>query len=416
MMWPMAFRGIAIFPALVLLASCGSATLKNPDGSAGNGGASGGGGLGGAGAAGGSGGTASGGTGGGGAGKSGAGGAAAGGGTAGGSGGTAGGGGGGGGGGAGGAGVCTPGAKQCSGQQPQTCDTNGTWQSSGAACGTCMACSAATATCMAVANGTSCNDGNACTQTDTCQSGTCTGSNPVTCAAPTACHTAGTCNSSTGVCSTPTAPDSTSCTSSLYGSCQSGACACYQGVSPVACTKGASCMNWGFESGTAEGWGMDPLNPGLGVTNITVSSSHFHTGSHSLAVTMAIAAYSTNDARGISVAVPLCASSGTANLAGYTFSAWVYFVVTAGSMPMNAANLIQGVFYTPTNTGSSGLDNAIFVGQSTINQWLNLQGNLIQSDPGNYQLSITAEFPIANPNSEGFTGTMYLDDVRISPP
>ena len=29
--------------------------------------------------------------------------------------------------------------------------------------------------------GTSCNDGNACTQTDTCQAGTCTGGNPVTC-------------------------------------------------------------------------------------------------------------------------------------------------------------------------------------------------------------------------------------------
>src|SRR5439155_896245 len=32
-------------------------------------------------------------------------------------------------------------------------------------------------------DGASCNDGNACTQTDTCQAGTCTGANPVVCAA-----------------------------------------------------------------------------------------------------------------------------------------------------------------------------------------------------------------------------------------
>ena len=36
----------------------------------------------------------------------------------------------------------------------------------------------------AKANGTTCNDGNACTQTDTCQAGACTGANPVVCTAP----------------------------------------------------------------------------------------------------------------------------------------------------------------------------------------------------------------------------------------
>jgi len=51
-----------------------------------------------------------------------------------------------------------------------------------------------------VATGGSCNDGNACTQTDTCQGGACVGSNPVVC--PTdQCHSAGACNTATGVCS-----------------------------------------------------------------------------------------------------------------------------------------------------------------------------------------------------------------------
>ena len=51
--------------------------------------------------------------------------------------------------------------------------------------------------------GTACDDGNACTQTDTCQAGTCTGSNPVTCTASDQCHDAGTCNPATGACSNP---------------------------------------------------------------------------------------------------------------------------------------------------------------------------------------------------------------------
>src|SRR5262249_36855677 len=37
-------------------------------------------------------------------------------------------------------------------------------------------------------DGSNCNDGNACTQTDTCQSGVCGGANPVVCTALDQCH------------------------------------------------------------------------------------------------------------------------------------------------------------------------------------------------------------------------------------
>jgi hypothetical protein len=62
-------------------------------------------------------------------------------------------------------------------------------------------CNPATGLCSnpTAANGTGCNDGNACTQTDTCQNGTCTGGNPKTCTALDQCHVPGTCNTSTGV-------------------------------------------------------------------------------------------------------------------------------------------------------------------------------------------------------------------------
>src|SRR5205809_1047190 len=75
------------------------------------------------------------------------------------------------------------------------------------------ACDVATGVCSnpSKADGTACNDGNACTQTDTCQGGTCTGGNSVVCPAPDQCHDAGTCSPSTGACSNPAKPDGTAC-------------------------------------------------------------------------------------------------------------------------------------------------------------------------------------------------------------
>jgi hypothetical protein len=75
------------------------------------------------------------------------------------------------------------------------------------------------------ANGTACNDGNACTQVDVCQDGTCVGSNPVVCSPSDQCHVAGICDPTTGACSNPTAADGTACqVAGLAGTCQSGAC------------------------------------------------------------------------------------------------------------------------------------------------------------------------------------------------
>lgn len=62
-------------------------------------------------------------------------------------------------------------------------------------------------------NGTMCNDGNACTRTDTCVSGSCVGGNPVSCPGPTdQCHDQGVCSPSTGLCSNPLKPLMTACT------------------------------------------------------------------------------------------------------------------------------------------------------------------------------------------------------------
>jgi hypothetical protein len=208
------------------------------------------------------------------------------------------------------------------------------------------------------------------------------------------------------------------CTSNLYGLCQSGACKCYQNVSAVSCTSGPSCMNWGFESGTLEGW-VPNVNSGSAITNTTISSSVAHSGTHSLAITLAVGVWSTNDAAGASIQIPLCPGSGTANTAGYTFTAWVRFSTLAqGSFPMNAANLIQGFLYPPDMVGGASAQNPIAVNSSFVNTWMQFGGNVDPINNAAYA-TIYVQFPIPHPASssgDGFQATMYLDDIQITPP
>ena len=95
-------------------------------------------------------------------------------------------------------------------------------------CLVCQTCNAATGQCVPLANGMACDDSNACTQTDTCQSGACVGSNPVVCTPLTQCHDAGVCNPATGVCSNPNTTDGTACDDgnpcTTGDTCQGGLC------------------------------------------------------------------------------------------------------------------------------------------------------------------------------------------------
>lgn len=64
-----------------------------------------------------------------------------------------------------------------------------------------------------VANGASCDDGDACTRTDTCASGACRGTNPIVCSgSPGQCYAAnGVCDPFAGTCNYPPLPSGTSC-------------------------------------------------------------------------------------------------------------------------------------------------------------------------------------------------------------
>jgi uncharacterized repeat protein (TIGR01451 family) len=102
---------------------------------------------------------------------------------------------------------------------------------------------------VAKGNGTPCNDGNACTQTDTCQGGSCSGANPVICTALDQCHDVGTCAPGTGVCSNPAKTDGTGCDDASVctqgDNCQGGICT---GATSVTCTPLDEC----HDSGTCD--------------------------------------------------------------------------------------------------------------------------------------------------------------------
>ncbi len=107
-------------------------------------------------------------------------------------------------------------AGQCIGGNPKTCSPLDI-------CTSAATCDPATGMCVAgvTPNGTQCDDGNACTTEDVCQTGVCQGLGSVSCLAQDACHAAGTCDPTNGVCSKPVLPDGTVCPS---GTCQNGEC------------------------------------------------------------------------------------------------------------------------------------------------------------------------------------------------
>jgi fibronectin type 3 domain-containing protein len=103
-----------------------------------------------------------------------------------------------------------------------------------------------TAGCVYANNTAPCDDGNACTATDVCQAGACVGTNPVTCTALDPCHDVGVCNPGTGLCSNPIKPNGTECDDgdlcTQTDVCQNGVCV---GFDPVTCPILGQCYDQG---------------------------------------------------------------------------------------------------------------------------------------------------------------------------
>ena len=132
-------------------------------------------------------------------------------------------------------------AGTCTGTNPVTCPAQDQCHDAGT-------CDPTTGTCSnpAKPNGTACDDGSACTRSDTCQAGACTGANPVTCPAPDQCHDAGTCDPATGTCSNPAKPNGMACDDhdacTRSDTCQAATCT---GTDPVTCKPLDQCHSAG---------------------------------------------------------------------------------------------------------------------------------------------------------------------------
>jgi hypothetical protein len=177
-------------------------------------------------------------------------------------------------------------------------------------------------------------------------------------------------------------------------------------------------LTWGFESNTTEGWQTDTTWGG-GVTNVIVSSSEHHTGSYSLAVVMGLGSYSiSGQQNGASVLVAICKPGGTVNLAGYTFSAWVKFTVRQGAVTQYRANLVQAYLEDSgaaraTTYGDS--PNQVAVSSTNLNTWLHVKGVVSQPSTANDVVGLSVGFTFADYSSEGIDGTMYIDDIQLTP-
>jgi len=149
---------------------------------------------------------------------------------------------------------CLAGA--CVGGDPVTCEAQ-------SACHEVGVCNPATGVCSQPlkSNGAPCDDGDACTQTDSCQAGVCRGTNPVTCIALSQCHLAGVCDPASGLCSDPPKPDGSACNDgdrcTRTDTCLSGVCI---GADEITCTASDQCHDAG-ECDAATGVCSNPPKP-----------------------------------------------------------------------------------------------------------------------------------------------------------
>jgi hypothetical protein len=146
-------------------------------------------------------------------------------------------------------------------------------------------CDPATHACVHVplADGTRCEDGNACTINDVCQGGLCFSGPFKTCSALDQCHVAGVCAPRTGECTNPNANNNIRCDDGLK--CTSGD-QCIDGVctgSPLPCPDGfacdesvGSCQLVSNDGGLADGgasYAFPAATSGLVLENLNWASS-----------------------------------------------------------------------------------------------------------------------------------------------
>ncbi len=96
------------------------------------------------------------------------------------------------------------------------------------------------------ADGSACEDGDLCTQSDSCQDGVCITGAGIVCVASDQCHDAGVCDPATGLCSDPATAEGTACDDgslcTATDMCEDGICV---GTDAVICSAPAECLDAG---------------------------------------------------------------------------------------------------------------------------------------------------------------------------
>jgi hypothetical protein len=189
--------------------------------------------------------------------------------------------------------------------------------------------------------------------------------------------------------------------------CEDGSCAARCNAGTLACSGlPPACLvpTWGFESGTTDGWALKSgagSNSAGGTTSVSTARSHG--GSHALASKVSV-----NFAQSkyvVTVHVPLCASGGV-DAGGKTISIWAYF-----EGPALTTSIIADPYVYSTDFVS--YDPASFGGQSSTmavaNKWFEIRAVVPKSEAH----ILTGMDFFTNLNQDGWTGTIYLDDITI---
>lgn len=320
---------------------------------------------------------------------------------------------------------CQPGQRECVGDTPRLCASNGSWTAQATCSGNTPACLPSTGQCVECLSGSqSC--GSCGLGTQSCSSnqwGSCQGavnlqtSNQHCGTCDNACQTRESCQSGSCLCSSgnhacggSTRPcyansDGSHCGSDCFncaqyngttGACSSGQCAC-QGMTLDCASSEPSCGTWDFESGTLERWVPGDYwstwdqPPSAATSYVEVRTI---SGSKAMAVDVMS---NDNGLYSVEFKIALCPNDAVISTSNLKLSYDVYFQTTNGAPFSSSSNFIVADRNPIVGCPSS----------PPSDQWY--------TDTCTILPAATSSIILIMRTLQTWTGTIFIDNVTISP-